>query len=405
MKKPELLAPAGGMEQLRYALHFGADAVYCAVDRFGMRQRAENFTLEDMPEVVGTTHDVGVKIFVTCNTSMVPSDIDELPRYLEALAAAGVDGLIVSDLGAFRLAKKYAPDVALHISTQASCSNGEAALQWYEMGAKRIVCAREMSLADIRRMRQLIPDDLEIEVFVHGAMCMAVSGRCFISDYLTGRSANRGHCTQPCRWEYVLEETTRPGQYYPVEEDTRGAYIMNSKDMCMLEHLDELTDAGVNSFKIEGRNKKAFYVATVVNAYRRVLDGSPPADTIAELDTVSHRPYSTGFFYGPASQDSEVGEYEQGYDWVAEVLGTEAGRVRVACRNRFYEGDELEMLSPHQPVRSFVVKELRRESASGESEAVDTANRAMDTYSFVSDERLRPYDMLRVKRRDSQKKN
>lgn len=406
VKKPELLAPAGGIEQLRYALHFGADAIYCAVDRFGLRQRAENFTLEDMPEVVEIAHGVDAKVFVTCNAYMNGSDVDDLPAYLESLAEAQIDGLIVSDLGAFRLAKKHASEVALHISTQASCSNEQAALQWYEMGAKRIVCAREMSLEAIERMRRAIPDDLEIEVFVHGAMCMAISGRCLISDYMTGRSANRGHCTQPCRWEYVLEETSRPGQYYPVEEDARGTYLMNSKDMCMLDHLDDLARVGVDSIKIEGRNKKAFYVATVVNAYRQVLDGADPANFAAELDTISHRPYSTGFFYGPASQDSDVGEYEQRYDWVGEVLEpTEAGRVQVVCRNRFYEGDELEILSPHQPVRSLVVKDLYLEFGSGDSEATDTANRTMDMYSFATTEDLRPHDILRVKRRDPHQKN
>ena len=406
VKKPELLAPAGGIEQLRYALHFGADALYCAVDRFGLRQRAENFSLDDMPEVVKIAHDAKAKVFVTCNAYMNASDIDDLPAYLESLSSSGIDGLIVSDLGAFRLAKKHAPHVALHISTQASCSNEEAALQWYEMGAKRIVCAREMSLEAIERMRRAVPDDLEIEVFVHGAMCMAISGRCLISDYLTGRSANRGHCTQPCRWEYVLEETSRPGQYYPVEEDARGTYLMNSNDMCMLDHLDSLARIGVDSIKIEGRNKKAFYVATVVNAYRQVLDGADSAAFASELDTISHRPYSTGFFFGPASQDSEVGEYEQRYDWVAEVVEpTQNGRVRVVCRNRFYAGDELEVLSPHRPIRSLKVKDLHLEFSSGGTEAVDVANRTMDLYSFATTDNLFPHDILRVKRKDPRHKN
>lgn len=403
---PELLAPAGGIEQLRYALHFGADAIYCATDRFGLRQRAENFSLEDMSEVCAISHDSQAQVFVTCNAYMDSDDIKALPAYFESLEQSGVDGLIISDLGAFRLAKKHAPNVALHVSTQASCTNEEAALQWYELGAKRIVLAREMNLESIAALKQSIPDDLEVEVFVHGAMCMSVSGRCLISDYLTGRSANKGSCTQPCRWSYALEETSRPGEYFPVEEDARGTYIMNSKDLCMLEHLNDLTEIGVDSIKIEGRNKKAFYVATVVNAYRQVLDGADPADFMAELDTISHRPYSTGFFYGSAEQDSEVGEYEQRYDWVAEVLEHRPGeRVQVVCRNRFYEDDALEVLSPHRPIRSIEVKDLHLEYADGNAQAASVANRAMEAYSFASSELLEPRDILRVKRKDPKHKN
>lgn len=403
---PELLAPAGGLEQLRYALHFGADAIYCATDRFGLRQRADNFALEDIPQAVDYAHAADAKLFVTCNAYMNSDDLKVLPAYLESLAEAEVDALIISDLGAMRLAKKHAPKVALHVSTQASCSNTQAALAWYELGASRIVCAREMSIEAIAEMRSQIPDDLEIEVFVHGAMCMAISGRCLISDYLTGRSANRGHCTQPCRWEYALEESTRPGKLYPIEEDDRGSYIMNADDLCMLDHLGDLTSAGVDSLKIEGRNKKAFYVATVVNAYRQVLDGADPLRLLSELDTISHRSYSTGFFYGMAEQDSLRGEYGQKYDWVGEVIEpTHEGRVKVACRNRFYEGDTLEVLSPRKTVRSFTVTGLCLEYPQGESETVSTANRAMDTYSLESPFDLQPQDILRVKRKDPSRKN
>ena len=276
MKKPELLAPAGGMEQLAYALYFGADAIYLACDKFGLRQRAQNFSLEELPGAVKLAHEWNARVFVTCNAYAHDKDLEELPAYARALEEAGVDAVIVSDLGVLSIIKQYAPSVALHISTQASVSNTEAAKVLYGLGVRRIVCAREMSLEEIAQLKRSIPEDMEVEVFVHGAMCMAISGRCLISDYLTGRSANQGHCVQPCRWEYVLEETSRPGQYFPIEEDESGTYLMNSKDLNMLEHLDKLIEAGVDSIKIEGRVKKAFYVATVVNAYRHVLDGENP---------------------------------------------------------------------------------------------------------------------------------
>ena len=309
-KKPELLAPAGGFEQLRYALYFGADAVYLACDKFGLRQRAQNFSLADMPRAVQMAHDAGAKVYVTLNAYLHDEDLSDLPEYLAALAAAGVDAFIVSDLGVFALAREHAPQVDLHVSTQASVSNVEAARMWHRLGAKRIVTAREMSLEEIAQLKAELPD-VEVEVFVQGAMCMAISGRCLISDYLTGRSANQGNCVQPCRWSYHLEEQTRPGELFPIEEDERGTYIMNSKDLNMLAHLDELIAAGVDSIKIEGRVKKAFYVATVVNAYRQVLDGGDPAQWGSELERISHRPYSTGFFYGDAQQSFEDDIYVQ----------------------------------------------------------------------------------------------
>lgn len=287
-KKPELLAPAGGFEQLRYALYFGADAVYLACDKFGLRQRAQNFSLADMPRAVQMAHDAGAKVYVTLNAYLHDEDLSDLPEYLAALAAAGVDAFIVSDLGVFALAREHAPQVDLHVSTQASVSNVEAARMWHRLGAKRIVTAREMSLAEIAQLKAELPD-VEVEVFVQGAMCMAISGRCLISDYLTGRSANQGNCVQPCRWSYHLEEQTRPGELFPIEEDERGTYIMNSKDLNMLAHLDELIAAGVDSIKIEGRVKKAFYVATVVNAYRQVLDGG-----ILRSGEVSSNAFRTG---------------------------------------------------------------------------------------------------------------
>ena len=387
----ELLAPAGGVEQLRAAVRFGADAVYLASDRFGMRARAANFALEDIPAAVEIAHAAGVKVHVTANILMEQGDLAALPDYFRALDAAGVDAFIIGDLGAAAIARRVAPRVALHVSTQASVANSEAARVWYSLGASRVVCAREMSLDDISRMREDMPADMEIEAFAHGAMCMAVSGRCLISSYLTGRSGNRGHCTQPCRWSYTLEEEKRPGEHFPIEEDGRGTFIMNAKDMNMLAHLDALRAAGVDSIKIEGRNKKAFYVASVVNAYRQVLDGSPAADFAPELEAVSHRPYGTGFFFGEAEQAPNYDGYEQQAMHVADVVAADPeDRTIVArCRNRFAEGEELEVLSPRVPITRVVVRNLTWLPDPTESDPdpapvpVPVANRSCGIYRFT----------------------
>lgn len=387
----ELLAPAGGIEQLRAAVRFGADAVYLASDRFGMRARAANFALADIPAAVEIAHAAGVKVHVTANILMEQGDLAALPDYFRALDAAGVDAFIIGDLGAAAIARRVAPRVALHVSTQASVANSEAARVWHSLGASRVVCAREMSLDDISRMREDMPADMEIEAFAHGAMCMAVSGRCLISSYLTGRSGNRGHCTQPCRWSYTLEEEKRPGEHFPIEEDDRGTFIMNAKDMNMLAHLDALRAAGVDSIKIEGRNKKAFYVASVVNAYRQVLDGAPVADFAPELEAVSHRPYGTGFFFGEAEQAPNYDGYEQQAMHVADVVAADPeDRTIVArCRNRFAEGEELEVLSPRVPITRVVVRNLTWLPDPTESDPdpapvpVPVANRSCGIYRFT----------------------
>lgn len=372
----ELLAPAGGMEQLRAAVAFGADAVYLAAERFGMRARAANFRMDEIPAAVAFAHEHGVKVHVTCNILMHPDDIDGLPAFFRALDAAGVDAFIIGDLGAFAVAGEVSPRVERHVSTQASVANAAAARVWHSLGASRVVCAREMSLADIARLRQETPPDLEIEAFAHGAMCMAVSGRCLISSYLTGRSGNKGHCTQPCRWSYQLEEEKRPGEFFPIEEDDRGTFIMNAKDLNMLAHLQALADAGVDSIKIEGRNKKAFYVATVVGAYRRALDGEPPEVVADELLAVSHRPYGTGFYFSEVEQATAYDGYEQETVHVADVVASSPRHpersvqrevegfpddpqyLYLLCRNRFAEGDELETLVPHEPSRRLIVRDL-----------------------------------------------
>lgn len=372
----ELLAPAGGMEQLRAAVAFGADAVYLAAERFGMRARAANFRMDEIPAAVAFAHEHGVKVHVTCDILMHPDDIDGLPAFFRALDAAGVDAFIIGDLGAFAVAGEVSPRVERHVSTQASVANAAAARVWHSLGASRVVCAREMSLADIARLRQETPPDLEIEAFAHGAMCMAVSGRCLISSYLTGRSGNKGHCTQPCRWSYQLEEEKRPGEFFPIEEDDRGTFIMNAKDLNMLAHLQALADAGVDSIKIEGRNKKAFYVATVVGAYRRALDGEPPEVVADELLAVSHRPYGTGFYFSEVEQATAYDGYEQETMHVADVVASSPRHpersvqrevegfpddpqyLYLLCRNRFAEGDELETLVPHEPSRRLIVRDL-----------------------------------------------
>ncbi len=397
--KPELLAPAGGPEQLRYAIRFGADAVYLAAKRFGMRQRANNFDLKEIAEQVSYAHDHKVKVYTTLNVVVHDNDLDELAFHMKELDKAGVDAFIIGDLGAARIARELTPRVALHVSTQASVSNTQSALFWHEIGAKRIVCARELSLTDIAAMREKLPDALELEVFVHGAMCMAYSGRCLISDYLTGRSALEGHCTQSCRWHYTLEEEKRPGEHFPIEEDGSGTYILNAQDLNMLAHLDELSSAGVNSVKIEGRNKKAFYVAHVVNAYRHVLDGGDPDTYGHELELVSHRPYSTGFFYGPAHQATLSDERTQLVDWAAQVISAKpisgGWSIDAYCRNSFTDETELELLSPSSSPHAIKISNIRL-IKDGEEVPVEIANRAMDIYRFDCSEKLATDDIIRM---------
>ncbi len=412
------------MEQLKAAVRFGADAVYLGTDRFGMRQRAINFTMDELAAAVRFAHDAGVAVHVTCNILMYDSDIAELPAFFETIDALGVDALIVGDLGAAALARRYAPHVALHVSTQASVANAEAARVWQDLGASRIVLARELSLEQIADLRATLPSELEIEAFVHGAMCMAVSGRCLISSYLTGRSGNRGHCTQPCRWNYqafaseraddapstlILEEEKRPGEFFELGQDEYGSFIMNAKDLNMLAHVRELAEIGVDSLKIEGRNKKAFYVATVVNAYRQVLDGADPAAFADELLTISHRPYGTGFYFGMAPQAPTYDGYEQTCLHVADVLearqvGDQGYELTVRCRNRFSEGDELEVLAPKTPPYRISVKDLAwlgdpADDVPAVAQAVAVANRANETgfYRFRTPSRVEPGSYLRLR--------
>lgn len=397
-RKIELLAPAGGPDQLRAAVNFGADAVYLAAEHFGMRAAAENFNANTLAEGIKFAHDHKVKVYVTCNILMHDADIENLRAFIKHLSEAEADAVIVGDLGALATVREVAPNLDIHVSTQASVANTASAIEYAKMGAKRIILARETSLAEIAEMRKNLDaagyEKLDLEAFVHGAMCMSVSGRCLISSYLTGRSANKGACTQPCRWGYKLLEEKRDGQEFEIGEDGFGTYIMNSKDMNMLEHIDDLKAAGLSSIKIEGRNKKALYVATVVNAYRHVLDGEDPAKWSPELENVSHRPYSTGFYFGPAEQSPDYDGYEQNCVHVGDVL--EDGKI--LCRNHFEEGETLEALIPGGDIASIKVEDLMwfpDAKSGGKPETV--ANRATEIYSFATKTPLPPGTLLRSK--------
>ena len=370
-KKPELLSPAGDMERLRMAVAYGADAVYLAGTSFGMRSFAGNFTPEELPEAVAYAHAHGVRTHVTVNTLARNDEIARLPAHLELLNEIGVDALIIADLGAWRLAERYAPRCERHVSTQVSVTNHETAKAWYELGAKRVVLARELSLPEIRGIREKAPAKLELEVFCHGAMCVSWSGRCLLSNYMTGRDPQRGACAQPCRYKYALMEEKRPGEYFPVFEDEKGTFIMNSRDMCMIDHLDDLMD--LDCLKIEGRAKSAYYAACVTNAYRHGIDAAlsgEPLDPVwrAEVDKISHRYYYTGFYFGQpqAGQFYDDARYIRDWDVAAYVVSCdEAGNAVLTQRGRFWKGDTLELLIPGRKPVAFTVMEMQ--NAEGES--------------------------------------
>ena len=366
MALPELLAPAGGMAQLKAAVRFGADAVYGALPTFGLRAFAGNFTWEELKQALSLVHSQGKKFYLTLN--ILPYE-DELPALIETAhraAEMGVDAALVSDLGAFLALRREVPDLKLHISTQANTLNAEAARFYYENGAERIVLARELSLERIAALRDKLPPELEIEAFVHGAMCMSYSGRCMLSDHLTGRGGNRGACAQPCRWEYALMEKKRPGEYWPIEEDDRGTYLLSAYDLNMLSHLPELIGAGVASLKIEGRMKTEYYVATVVGAYRRALDALTESEEAyraalpeleKELRKASHRDFNTGFYFGAPEPAAGAAGFTQEMEYVARVEDWRDGVATLHIKNRFYVGDTLDLLRPQGPV-SFPVESI-----------------------------------------------
>lgn len=404
----ELLSPCGDMERLKLAVKFGADAVYLAGEMFGMRTNPSNFDADGLKQAVELVHANNKKLYLTCNTLPRNNELEMLPDYLKYVASIGVDALIIADMGVLAMAKKYAPDVDIHMSTQVGIVNYAAANALYNMGASRIVTARELSLEEIKTIRDKTNPNLEIEVFVHGAMCMSFSGRCILSDYMVGRDANRGDCAQPCRWKYHLVEETRPGEYFPINQEDNGTFIFNSRDLCMIDHIPELDRAGIDSFKIEGRAKSEYYTAIVTYAYRNAIDeylaSGRKADFVPsqwildEMEKMSHREYTSGFNFGPIKKGQvlETGGYIRNWDVCALYKECANGRLVVSQRNRFYQGDTLEVVEPNKKPYQIVVNNLYNEK---DKEFVEVANKATDIYSFDCDKDISPDAIFRVERK------
>ena len=401
MIQPEILAPAGDRERLQSALDFGADAVYLGGTMFGMRAGAPNFDAESLCEAVKSAHERNVKVYLTVNTLPRNQEIPLLPKFISEAVNANVDAVIVADLGVLSIIRKLAPEMAVHMSTQTGIVNYQTANVLYEMGARRIVLARELSLQEIAEIRQNIPDDLEIEVFVHGAMCVSFSGRCLLSAYFTDRDANRGACAQPCRWKYHLVEEKRPHLPMSIEETPEGTYILNARDMCLIDHLDKLREAGVDSFKIEGRAKSAYYVSVVTNAYRMAMDYylqhpndyQLPEWIHNEVFKVSHRRYCTGFFFGHpnACQYYENSGYIASCDVVGIVDHCENGICYATQRNRFFAGDTIEILAPKSQPVSLKLDDIYNE----DGEQIETVNHAMMKFSFPCSENFPKNSLIR----------
>lgn len=403
--KMEVLSPAGDMECLVKAVDFGADAVFLAGQEFGMRTASKNFDMTELEKAVNYAHSKGVRVYVTCNTLPRNNELDRLPEFLSGCESVGVDAFIIADMGVLQLAKKYAPSVEVHISTQAGIVNYAAANAFYNLGASRVVLARELSLDEIADIRAHIPSQLEIEVFVHGAMCVSFSGRCLISAYLTGRDANRGDCAQPCRWKYHIYEENREGQFFPVEEADGGTYLYNSKDMCMIDYIPQLYAAGVSSLKIEGRAKSAYYTAVVTNAYRHAVadfyaggckqDYHVAPEIAQELDKISHRAYSTGFYLGgEPGQNTSDGGYIRHYDFVGTCESSNENKALIIQRNRFFTGDTLDVLPPSGRPFNAVILEMYDEDGI----PVQSAPHPMQRLTAVTDVNIPAGSMLRRRR-------
>lgn len=400
-KQPEVLAPAGDLERLEAALLYGADAVYLAGKAYGMRSASRNFDEDGLADAVRLAHERGRKVYVTCNTLPHNAEMDRLPAFLQAVQAAGADALIVCDLGLMAMAARYAPDCRLHVSTQFGVMNYQTARTLWEYGASRVVLARELPLEEIAVIREKTPPSLELECFVHGAMCASVSGRCFLSSYLAGRDANHGDCAQPCRWKYRLAPDSLPEHVLTAEEYAQGTYLFNAHDLCMIEQIPALVRAGVSSFKIEGRAKAAYYAAVTANAYKSAVTAymaSPDPDSYRvpawirrELDTISHRPYGTGFFFGTPQQNTAFGGYIQHYEVAAVVEGWSEGRLFVSQRNYFQQGDALEVLEPGKPPVSLPAAELL--DAGGEP--IAAARHPKMALSLYSDRAFLPGSFIR----------
>lgn len=398
----ELLAPAGNYEKMKTAFNFGADAVYMAGKKFGLRAFADNFDLNELKEATTYAHSLGKRVYITLNILAHEGDFDGLKEYVQYLEQIGVDAVLVADIGIMEFIKENAPGLTIHISTQASVLNSYAIKTYAKLGAKRIVLARECSIAEIKKLRESIPQEIELEAFVHGAMCISYSGRCLLSNYLTGRDSNRGACAQACRWEYYISERKRENEKYEIQEDERGTYILNSKDLNMIEHLSDLIDAGVNSLKIEGRMKSPYYVANVVNAYRRAIDNinkmTPKLmeELKQELVKTSHRKYTTGFYYGADDKECLESSYPvQTHEFMATVIGDHDGeKALIEMRNRFKVGDELEVLSNGENFNKKIIVE-KMENLKGE--IVDDAKNVQEQLYLYTNIPLKKYDILRKK--------
>ncbi len=401
MNKIELLAPAGNMEKLKTAFYFGADACYFAGKSYGLRAFAGNFEEDELVESVNYAHSLGKKAYVTMNILAHNNDFEHMKDYILYLDKIGVDAVIVADVGIIKLIREVAPNLDIHVSTQANITNKYSAKFFVDMGVKRLVLARELSFEEIKEIKDSIPDDIEIETFVHGAMCISYSGRCLLSNYMTGRDSNHGECVQACRWCYSIKAQNKEDEY-EVQEDNRGTYILNSKDLCMIEYLNKLIDIGVTSFKIEGRMKSPYYVATVVNAYRRALDLALkekdnyvcPKSLIEELTKTSHRKYTTGFYlHADNKENLETSRTAQSHDFVAIVTNVEGGKVEIEQRNRFENTDTLEILSPNDYFnKTIVLSDLKDENG----EKVEVANKVQQKLYFESDIPFHIGDILRM---------
>jgi len=406
MKKPELMIPASSLEVLKIAVMFGADAVYIGGEAFGLRAKAKNFTMDEMKEGIEFAHAHGVKVYVTANILAHNSDLDGVRAYFEELKVLKPDALIIADPAIFMIAKEVCPEIERHVSTQANNTNYGTYLFWHQLGAQRVVTARELSLAEIKEIREHIPDELEIETFIHGAMCISYSGRCLLSNYFVGRDANQGACTHPCRWKYAVVEEKRPGEYFPVYENERGTYIFNSKDLCMIEHIPDMVDAGIDSFKIEGRMKTALYVATVARTYRKAIDDyfeSPEKYQenmpwyLDQISNCTYRQFTTGFFYGKPSEEAQIYDsntYLREYTYLG-IVGeqNEEGLYQIEQRNKFSVGEEIEVMKPNGDNVVVTVKAIRDEKGA----EMESAPHPQQILYIDLGQPLEKYDILRRK--------
>lgn len=409
MKKIELLAPAGDLEKLKMAIIYGADAVYLGGEAFGLRKASKNFGIDEIQEGVNFAHERGKKVYVTLNIVPHDKDMDGLEEYVLDLERVGVDAVIVSDPGMYTVIRNTVPNMEIHISTQASVTNYQTIMFWYNLGARRIVLARELSFEEISRITSKLPEDLDIEAFVHGAMCMSYSGRCLISNYMTGRDANMGDCAQPCRYKYYVVEEKRPGEYFPIEEHDEGTFLFNSKDLCMIEHLPEVVNSGIMSLKIEGRVKSAYYVATVIRSYRMAIDAymKDPEnykyneDWLKEIKKVSHRDFTTGFYFGRPKDDAQVytsSSYIRGYDFVGMVLDydEETKIATIEQRNRIFVGEEVEVFGPG---KDYFTQKIEKMWDKNDNE-IDVAPHAQQILKIKMDYPVERYDLVRKGRED-----